>query len=96
MHEDIKTFTLDGKIDDSNLVQGKDRLIEFVETQMRDLGAVPVLDLEPQFTLDYIPELERYDFKLTLYGITVGEEDAWQIGGMMNGKLIPRYIPKDK
>lgn len=97
MHDDIKTFTLEGELADSNLVQEKDRLVEFLEGQIRDLGSVPVLDLEPQFTLEYLPKSETYEFTLTIYGVPIeGEDDAWSLAGMMNGKIIPKDTQKDK
>jgi hypothetical protein len=97
MHEDIKTFSLNGEIDDSNLVETKERLVEALEDMIRDHGCVPVLDMDPQFTLNYIPDREIYEFVLTIYGVRIDEEkDAWATVGMMNGKPIMRYIPKNK
>jgi hypothetical protein len=91
MHDEVKRFPLDGEIVDSgNLVTAKERLVNFVETQMRDEGYVPVLDLEPQFTLDYNLDTEGYSFKLSVYGVHVGKEGAWQSAGMMNGKMITK------
>lgn len=92
MHDEVKRFPLDGEIvDSSNLVQAKERLVNFVETQMRDHGFVPTLDLEPQFTLDYNLDTETYRFQLSVYGVHVGEEKAWQTAGMMSGKLILKH-----
>ena len=91
MHEDIKTYTLEGEVDDTNLIATKERLVHFMENMMREHGAVPVLDIEPQFTLDYIESKQLYSFKLTLYGVYVGGEEAWQLAGLMNGKPIMRH-----
>jgi hypothetical protein len=97
LHEDIKTFFLEGEVSDNNLVETKERLIMALESIMKDRGFVPVLDIDPQFTLDYIPELEKYNFKLTVYGVKLENEgEAWEIVGLMNGKKIMRYIPKPK
>lgn len=96
MHDEIIKFSLDGEISDSNIVESKDRHVQFLETQMRDSGAVPALDLEPQFTLDYDAEKESYRFVLTVYGIEVGEEAAWQTAGIMAGKPIMRSTPLSK
>lgn len=96
MHEDIKTYTLDGEVDDKNLVETRERLILFMENMMREHGAVPVLDMDPQFTLDFKPDKELYEFKLTLYGVYVGKDEAWQIAGLMNGKAITKHIQKPK
>lgn len=95
MHDDIEKFTLDGEVADNNLVEHKERLIMSLETVIRDKGFVPVLDIDPQFSLDYIPQESKYNFKLTIYGVEV-KENAWQIAGLMNGKVITRYIPKPR
>lgn len=96
MHEDIKTFHLEGEVRESNIVQDRDRIIDTIEGIMRDNGFVPSLDNDPQFTLDYNPDTESFHFKATVYGIKVGKDDAWQVSGMMSGKSIPKYIPKNK
>lgn|SRR5690606_1283210 len=87
MHDEIIRYSLVGEIQDSNIVESKKRLVSFVEGRMRDEGCAPALDLEPQFTLDYKPERETYEFSLSVYGVYIGEE-AWQNAGMMNGKTI--------
>jgi len=101
MHDEIKRFSLDGEISESNLVAAKERLVTFLESQMRDSGCVPALDLEPQFTLDYDAEREVHNFILSVYGIHVGRERACQasssaeqaIAGIMAGKTITRSTP---
>lgn len=96
MHDDIERFSLDGEIDSSNLVEAKDRMVHFLETQMRDAGFVPALDLEPQFTREYNPETEKYNFVLSVYGIRVGRAKACETAGIMGGKTILSYTPKHK
>lgn len=96
MHDDIKRFELDGEIDSANLVEAKDRMVLFLETQMRDSGFVPALDLEPQFTRQYNPEKENYTFMLSLYGIYVGRAKACETAGIMGGKTITSSMPKHK
>lgn len=96
MHDDIEKFSLDGEIADSNIVATKENLVKTLEDNMRDLGYVPCLDLEPQFTLDYRPESENYEFELTVYGIHVGKELSWSTAGMMSGKAIMKSTPKPK
>lgn len=96
MHDEIKRFSLEGEIGDNNMVEAKERLITFLEAQLRDAGHVPALDLEPQFTLDYDRNTEKYNFELSIYGIHVGKEQACSTAGVMNGKTITRYIPQTK
>lgn len=96
MHDEIKRFYLDGEIGHDNLIEAKERLVNFLETQMRDNGYVPALDLEPQFTRSYDLERDTYDFVLTIYGIQVGRESAWKNAGIMSGKMIQKYTPQAK
>jgi hypothetical protein len=96
MHDDIKHFLLTGEISDSNLVQSKTRLVEAIEGTMRDEGFAPVLDMDPQWTLSYIPKSEKYTFALTVYGTYVGKDESWSTGGVMGGKKIPKYSPLTK
>lgn len=95
MHEDIKTFSLEGELKDSNLVKIKETLIRELESMMRDNGYAPVLDIEEQFTLDYEGDREIFKFRLTMYGVPV-EGNAWRVAGTMHGKQIMRYIMKPK
>ena len=62
MHDEIIRYHLDGTMSDGNIVEQRERLISSLEGTMRDMGAVPVLDLDPQFTLDYMPQAESYNF----------------------------------
>src|SRR4051812_41370042 len=96
MHDEIRRFSLEGELGDGNLMKTRERLVLFVEGSMRDYGFVPALDIEEQFTRDFNPETQTFTFKLTLYGVEVGKEDAWKIGGVMSGKKIPKYTPQTK
>jgi hypothetical protein len=96
MHDDIIRYSLDGQIDDSNVVQSKERLIHHLEGDMRDEGVVPSLDLDPQFTLYYNEDTEQYDFSLTVYGVYVGKEEAWQGAVVTSGKKITKPTPPTK
>ena len=96
MHDEIKKFTLDGTLRETDIVKTKERLVNEVESVMRDYSYVPALDLEPQFTLDYSPADEGFTFFLTCYGVKVDKENAWLTGGIMGGKPIMKYTPKNK
>jgi hypothetical protein len=93
MHDEIKKFSLQGELSEKNIVQNKERLVDYVESLMRDYGYVPALDVEPQFTLDYSPEREAFNFTLSAYGVQIDKEKAWSTGGIMSGKEIPKYSP---
>lgn len=95
MHDEIVRHSLDGIVSDDNLIQTRNRLIEFLETQMREEGCVPLLDIDPQFTLDYDAETETYKFQLSVYGAKT-EEDTWLISGIMSGKKIPKHSQNHK
>jgi hypothetical protein len=96
VHNEIKRFELTGTVTHDTFVQTRDALIKEVEDSMRDQGYVPVLDLAPQFTREYDAETETFSFQLSIYGISVGEEEAWQTAGVTNGQIVPRYSHPQK
>lgn len=95
MHDEITRYSREGEIDDNNLVESKSRLVHDLEIEMRDDGYVPALDLDPQFTLDYRPETGTFNYALTVYGISIGEQ-SWQVAGIMSGKTIMKYTAPHK
>jgi hypothetical protein len=95
MHDEIRRFGIEGQIADINIVDQKQRLVDFQENRMREEGCVPSLDLDPQFTLDYDAESETFNFALSVYGVYVGE-DSWQVAGVSSGTTIQRFTPKVK
>jgi hypothetical protein len=96
MHDEIIKYTIEGELLDSKMSQIKDSLIGFLETRMREEGIVPSLDLDPQFTLDFDPDRDVFKFVLTVYGVYLGGERAWQEAGVMNGMTITRSILPSK
>jgi hypothetical protein len=96
MHDEIIRYTISGEVSDRKLPQIKQSMIEFLETQMRDDGIVPSLDLEPQFTREYNVQTDRFEFSLTVYGVFVGGEEAWPVAGVMSGTKILKYTPQAK
>lgn len=96
MHDEIQRFNLNGEMSDTDVVKQRERLVEFVESMMRDQGYVPALDLEPQFTLEFDPVSENFTFALSVYGVPIERNKTWNVGGILSGKEIPRYIPKNK
>lgn len=96
MHDEIIRYSLEGQISDNNLVTNKERLIFFLEEEMRAQGVVPTLDMDPQFTLDYSPDEEVFNFELSVYGSYVGSEQACETAGMMTGQMIKKYTHQAK
>jgi hypothetical protein len=95
MHDEVTRFPLEGVLTDKlNLAQHKERMVHFLEGDMRDNGFVPLLDMEPHYTQSYDPAGEHFVFKLSVYGVFVGKEKAWDVSGMMSGKIIPKYTPQ--
>jgi hypothetical protein len=63
---------------------------------MRGDGYIPVLDIDPAFSVSYNVEDKKWSFVLTIHGIYIGKVKAWQIEGFSSGKMLPRSIPKSK
>lgn len=90
MHYDsIKGFQVDGVISGDSFVTTRERLLHEIEVQMRDEGYVPHLDLNPITTREYVSE-GNFDFKITVYGVYIGEEKSLSVAGVTDGKEIPK------
>ena len=94
-HKPIKTFRLDGIIkDDSAIGRLKLELVKLKKTEMRELGYVPRLDIDPNFTIKYNETKEYFEFTLTVYGTYLGKTKAKCIQGIDGTTLVP--IQKNK
>jgi hypothetical protein len=94
-HKAIKTFNLDGIIrDDSAIGRLKVELIKLKITEMRDLGYVVRLDIDPNFTIQYNETKEYFEFKLTVYGTYIGKTKSKWTMGIDGTVLVP--IAKNK
>jgi len=91
MHDQIRNWELQGELGEPNIVQTKERLVHHLESLMRDYGYVPSIDNDPQFTLDYQAEKQAFYFNLTVYGVFVGKDKAWEVSGVAGGKAIPKH-----
>lgn len=97
MHDEVTKFPLEGVLTDKlNLAQHKERMVHFLEGDMRDRGYVPLLDMEPHYTQSWNNDEGHFTFKLSVYGVYVGKDKAWDVSGMMSGKIIPKYTPPAK
>jgi hypothetical protein len=93
----IKTFTVEGIIKDDAAI-GRLRL-EFERLkslQMRELGYVPRLDIDPNFTIQYNSTKEYFEFILTIYGTYLGKRKAKCIMGIDGTLLVPTHKNKLK
>ena len=96
-HKSIKTFTVEGIIKDDAAI-GRLRLeIERLKTlQMRELGYVPRLDMDPNFTIQYNNTKEHFEFILTIYGTYLGKRKSQCIMGIDGTLLVPTHKNKLK
>ena len=80
LKRNIKAFLMGGVIKDDSSI-GKSRLMyeKLLLQQMRDRGYVPVLDLEPQFSIKYNESKDTYSFNLEMFGVYVGKKKAKEI-----------------
>lgn len=61
---------------------------------MKDQGFSPVLDIDPIFEIEWVRD-DVYNFSYTWQAVHVGKDKAWQIEGVLGGKMIPS-TPKIK
>jgi len=91
MAKNIKKFVFDGVIfDDSHLVGKKEYYSKLLDDEMRNVGYVPVLDLDIQFFTSYNRILDSYNFSIHMYGIYVGKRKAQKIIGFSGQNFIEK------
>lgn len=89
-HKSIKTFTFEGIIKDDAAIYRLRLEFERLKTmEMRELGYVPRLDMDPDFTIQYNSKQEYFEFKLTIYGTYLGKTKAQCIQGIDGTLLVP-------
>mgnify|MGYP006280786933 CR=1 FL=1 len=87
----IHKFSITGTIgDDSHFIKAREMYERTIVQQMRDKGYVPVLDMAPQFSLNYIERKNQYGFMLTMFGVYVGKSRALKYEGFSGQSFIPR------
>jgi len=91
LKRNIKAFLIGGVIKDDASI-GKSRLMyeRTLLQQMRDRGYVPVLDLEPQFSIKYNENKDTYSFNLEMFGVYVGKKKAQEIEGFSGQQFYKR------
>ena len=86
-HKPIKSFSLDGNIyDDSAIARLKIEYIKLLLIEMKTLGYVPRLDIDPDFTISY--NGKTFEFKLSVYGVYVGKKRAKCVKGIDKNQVI--------
>lgn len=90
MHEAIRRFEIEGSLRDNDIPRLRPHFENLLRQNMRDSGYVPVLDLDTQWSTDYLESADQYFFVLSMYGIRVGKGNAWTIEGISDGQKIMR------
>jgi hypothetical protein len=81
-HKPIRKFGFAGSIrDDSAIQRLRAEYMRLINSEMKILGYVPRLDIDPDFTISYNHIREHFEFTLSVYGSYVGKTRAqWTIG----------------
>jgi len=88
-HKPIKRVHLSGEIfDEAAIPRLKNEYIRLLCFQMKSSGYVIRLDIEPDFTIEYIEEKNIFKFKLSVYGVYVGRKSSEWILGIDGTKVI--------
>jgi hypothetical protein len=75
---------------DSDMVRLKEMYLKLLTDEMRSHGYVPVLDLDPQWSVKYNHQKDNYSFQLEIYGVYLGKRKAQEVEGFSGQNFIPR------
>lgn len=91
MNKKLKSFGMQGQIhDDSAIPRLRAHYEQLIESDMREQGYVPILDLDIQFSLLYDEGKDLYEFDIVVYGVYVGKKKAHLYEGFSGQNLVPR------
>ena len=91
MNKKLKSFGMNGQIhDDAAIPRLRIEYQKLIETDMREQGYVPILDLDVQFSLSYDEPNDLYEFDIVVYGVYVGKKKAHLYEGFSGQSLIPK------
>jgi hypothetical protein len=94
-HKAIKRFSLDGTIHDESIIgRLKIEYTRLLVLEMRLLGYVPRIDIDPDFTISYNEDKEYFEFKLSIHGTYIGKRKNQCILGIDGTKVI--YTQQNK
>ena len=79
---------------DSDLWRLKYEFIRLLEMQMREVGYVPRLDINADFTIYYNHEKDYFEFSLSVHGIYLGKRKSQWITGVDETQII--YTQKSR
>jgi len=94
MHEDVVRFEQKGHTLDAALVSKW--LVDEFERELRDKGFVPSIDNDPQLTVEYLPSEEMFEYTLSVFGVKVDKDKAWEISGVSRGKTVMKHTQPSK
>lgn len=87
-HSKIKRFQQEGVIaTDKDLIRVKQNISNEIINGMRDSGYVPVLDVNPAWSVSYVNG--HYEFLLTIHGVYCGKSEARKVYGVLGQDKIP-------
>jgi hypothetical protein len=72
------------------MVRLKEMYLKLLTDEMRSNGYVPVLDLDPQWSIKYNHLKDNYSFQLEIYGVYLGKRKAQEVEGFSGQSFIPR------
>jgi len=91
MNKKLKSFGMQGQIhDDSAIPRLRAHYEQLIESDMREQGYVPILDLDIQFSLVYDESTDIYEFDIVVYGVYVGKKKAHLYEGFSGQNLVPK------
>jgi len=91
MNKKLKSFGMQGGIhDDAAIPRLRAEYERLIESDMREQGYVPILDLDTQFSLLYNEEQDTYEFDIVVYGVFVGKKKSHMYEGFSGQNLIPK------
>lgn len=91
MNKKLKSFGMQGEIhDDAAIPRLRAEYERLIESDMREQGYVPILDLDTQFSLLYYEDQDTYEFDIVVYGVFVGKKKSYMYEGFSGQNLIPK------
>lgn len=76
--------------DDAAIPRLRAEYERLIESDMREQGYVPILDLDTQFSLLYYEDQDTYEFDIVVYGVFVGKKKSYMYEGFSGQNLIPK------